>query len=82
MFPGTKRAIATITTNDGREFVETVDHAKGSPRNPLSDDELIAKFRANAQGVIDTGRQDAIIQATWEFDDCPDVGRYMKLLVV
>jgi 2-methylcitrate dehydratase len=82
MFPGTKRAIATITTNDGREFVETVDHAKGSPQNPLSDEELIAKFRANAQGVIDASRQDAIIQATWEFDDCPDVGRYMKLLVV
>ena len=49
---------------------------------PLSDEELIAKFRANAQGVIDASRQDAIIQATWEFDDCPDVGRYMKLLVV
>jgi 2-methylcitrate dehydratase len=82
MFPGTKRAIATITANDGREFVETVDHAKGSPQNPLSDDELIAKFRANAQGVIDSARQDAIIQATWEFDECPEVGQYMKLLVV
>ena len=44
-FPGTKRAIATIKTNDGREFVDTVDNAKGSPQNPLSDDELIAKFR-------------------------------------
>jgi 2-methylcitrate dehydratase len=82
MFPGTKRAIATIDTNDGRQFTETVDHAKGSPQNPLSDDELIAKFRANADGVMDTERQDAIIKATWEFDQCPDVGQYMKLLVV
>ena len=37
LFPGVKRAVATIKTNDGREFVETVDHAKGSPENPLSD---------------------------------------------
>ncbi len=82
MFPGTKRAIATLTTNDGCEFSETVDHAKGSPQNPLSDDELIAKFRANADGVMDTARQDAIIEATWAFDRLEDVGRYMKLLVV
>ena len=82
MFPGTKRAIATIDTNDGRQFVEVVDHAKGSPQNPLSDDELVAKFRANCSGVLDTARQDAIIQATWDFDTCPDVGQYMKLLVV
>ncbi len=82
MFPATKRAIATLTTNDGREFTETVDHAKGSPQNPLSDDELIAKFRANCDGVLDAARQDAIIEATWAFDECGDVGDYMKLLVV
>jgi 2-methylcitrate dehydratase len=82
MFPAKKRAIATITTNDGREFVETVDHAKGSPQNPLSDDELIAKFRANCDGVIDTARQDEIIEATWGFDGLADMKDYMKLLVV
>jgi len=81
MFPGTKRAIAKINTNDGREFVETVDHAKGSPDNPLSDDELIAKFRANSDGVIDTARQDALIEATWGFDKLTNMKDYMKLLV-
>ena len=63
------------------EFVETVDHAKGSPDNPLSDDELIAKFRANSEAVIDTARQDEIIEATWGFEKISDVGEYMKLLV-
>jgi len=81
MFPGTKRAIATIKTNDGREFVETVDHAKGSPANPLSDEELIAKFRANSEAVISSKRQDEIIAATWAFDEISDLGDYMKLLI-
>lgn len=80
MFPGTKRAIATLTTSDGRTFTETVDHAKGSPRNPLSDQELIAKFRANAGGVLDPGRQDAVIEATLGFEDCGDLNGYMGLL--
>ena len=80
MFPGAKRAIATITTNDGREFVATVDHAKGSPQNPLTDDELVAKFRANASGVMDTAAQDRVIEATWEFEGQTDLGAYMQLL--
>ncbi len=82
LFPGTKRAIATLTTTDGRTFTETVDHAKGSPENPMSDEELIAKFRANAHGVVDEDRQNAIIEAVWDFDRCADLAGFMKLLVL
>jgi len=81
LFPGVKRAIATLTTNDGRTFSETVDHAKGSPQNPMSDEEIIAKFRANAAGVMDQEQQDAIIDATWNFDTIEHVGDYMQLLI-
>jgi hypothetical protein len=42
---------------------------------------LIAKFRANSEAVIDTARQDEIIEATWGFEKISDVGEYMKLLV-
>jgi 2-methylcitrate dehydratase len=81
MFPGTKRAIATITDNDGKDYTATVDHAKGSPQNPLSDDELVAKFRANAEAVMDTAAQDRVIEATWAFEEQGDLQAYMKLLV-
>ena len=81
LFPGVKRAIATLTTNDGRTFTETVDHAKGSPQNPMSDEEIIAKFRANAAGVMNQAQQDAIIDATWNFDTIKHMGDYMKLLI-
>ncbi len=80
LFPGVKRAIATITTEDGREFVETVDAAKGSPENPLSDDELIAKFRANACAALDATAQDRVIEASFDFENCRDIGQYMRLL--
>lgn len=82
LFPAVKRAVAVIETTDGRTFTKTVDHAKGSPENPMSDDELIAKFRANAGGVMDADRQDAVIAATLAFDELSDVGEYMKLLVL
>jgi 2-methylcitrate dehydratase len=81
LFPAVKRAIATITTTRGEQHTETVDHAKGSPQNPMSDKEIIAKFRANASGAVSGGRQDEIIEATWNLEDFTDMGDYMKLLV-
>jgi 2-methylcitrate dehydratase len=81
LFPAVKRAIATITTQDGRQFSETVDHAKGSPENPMSDKEIIAKFRANASGAVSQARQDEIIEATWNLEDFTEMGDYMRLLV-
>jgi 2-methylcitrate dehydratase len=81
LFPGVKRAIATLTTQDGRRFTETVDYAKGSPQNPMSDKEIIAKFRANASGAVSQARQDEIIDATWNLEDLTHMGDYMRLLV-
>jgi 2-methylcitrate dehydratase len=81
LFPAVKRAIATITTEGGKQFTETVDHAKGSPHNPMSDKEIIAKFRANAGGVVSQTRQDEIIDATWHLEDFAHIGDYMRLLV-
>ena len=81
LFPGVKRARVQITTLEGNTHTAQVDHAKGSPENPLSDDELIAKFRANAEGVISLQRQDEIIRVTWAFDEINDLGEYMRLLI-
>ncbi len=80
LFPGIKRARVQITTTSGERHRAQVDHAKGSPQNPMSDEDIIAKFRANASGLISTNRQDAVIEATWGFDQLQDLGEYMRLL--
>ena len=81
MFPGVKRARVSITSNAGETHTAQVDHAKGSPQNPMSDDEIVSKFQANAEGVINSSRQDEIIDWTWRFDELTDIGEYMRLLV-
>jgi 2-methylcitrate dehydratase len=81
LFPGVKRARVAITTTGGETHTAQVDHAKGSPQNPMSDDEIISKFRANSEAVIEPSRQDEIIAATWEFDQVEDLREYMKLFV-
>jgi len=81
LFPGVKRARVSITTNAGEIHTAQVDHAKGSPNNPMSDEEIVSKFRANAEGVLDKARQGEVIDATWRFDELEDIEEYMKLLV-
>ena len=81
LFPGVKRARVAITTKAGETHQAQVDHAKGSPQNPMSDDEIISKFKANAEGVISVERQCEIIDKTWAFDMLSDLGEYMRLLV-
>ncbi len=81
LFPKVKRAIVTITTEDGRRFTKQEDHAKGRAERPLSDEELIDKFRANAGHALTDRRLDEVVRATFELESVPAVGDYMALLV-
>ncbi len=81
LFPAVKRAIVRITTTGGEVYEEQVDHAKGSPENPMSDDDIVAKFRANAAAVLTPEKQRQVIEATWSLEDFADIGEYMQLLI-
>ncbi len=81
LFPKVKRAIVTITLNDGRSYRRQEDFAKGEPERPLSDEELLAKFRANAQAVLPEKQQEELIQATLELEQFNDIRDYMPLLM-
>lgn len=81
LFPGVKRARVQITTTEGKVHKAEVDHAKGSPQNPMSDEEIVAKFRANAAGVLSEERQDKFLEATWALEDQKDLSVYMILCV-
>ncbi len=80
MFPGVKRARVTITDTKGVSATAQVDHAKGSPHNPMSDDEIVSKFRANAGAVLSKEQQDRVIDLTWRFDELDEIVSYMDLL--
>ncbi|MEJ2550358.1 MAG: MmgE/PrpD family protein [Anaerolineales bacterium] len=81
LFPGVKRARVTITCKDGRSHTAQTDVAKGAPENPLSDEEIAAKFQANAQGIVNDDRLDEIVEATWNVDRATDIAAYMTLLI-
>ena len=81
IFPNVKRAIVTITTKDGRTFKKQEDFAKGQPERPLSAQELIAKFDANAQTALGKRQREKLIRATLTLEQCRNVRQYLPLLV-
>jgi 2-methylcitrate dehydratase len=82
LFPGVKRARITIRTASGESHTAEVDAAKGDPQNPLTDDEVIDKFRANTEAALDPACQERLIEATWDLEDVADIADYMALLVI
>ena len=80
LFPKIKRAIVTIKISN-REFKKQEDFAKGQPERPLSEEDLISKFTANAEKKISSSRMEDIIKATKGLENIDEIGEYMKLLV-
>ena len=62
-YPAQWRSWAEVTTTDGRTLRARVDDPKGDPTNPLSPEELRAKFDEITLPVYSGQRQDAIARA-------------------
>lgn len=61
-FPHEWPARVTIHLEDGRSFEKFIRHPKGDPENPLTWEEMTAKFRSLASAVFPAGRCDRIIE--------------------
>ncbi|RLF30764.1 MAG: hypothetical protein DRM98_06365, partial [Thermoplasmata archaeon] len=64
-----------------KNYKKQEDFAKGSKERPLTDEELISKFRSNASKNISDARMDKIIKATFDLENLANIKDYVKLLV-
>ena len=81
LFPKVKRAVVTIKTSKG-VFKKQEDFAKGQPERPLSEEELISKFKANSEKKISPSRMEDVIKVTKGLENIDEIGEYMKLLII
>jgi len=80
LFPALQRVVVRVTTTDGRSFEQQLDYPKGDPRNPLTDDELEAKFDALAIEVIGPDGARRVKDAVWQLERLGSIGELMALL--
>ena len=64
---------------DGRELTYFIPAQKGDPRNPLSWDDVVAKFSANATGVLPQGNADRICAMVKDIESLSDIAQLTRL---
>ncbi|MHC5110041.1 MAG: MmgE/PrpD family protein [Planctomycetota bacterium] len=63
----------TITCTDGTKVNKRVDFPRGHAGNPMTDDEVVAKFHRMASGVVSDETAAKILEMAWNLDTMGDV---------
>jgi 2-methylcitrate dehydratase PrpD len=71
-----------VETRAGRRLGERVRYARGAPENPVSTDEVIAKFRDCAAGRLTSGQIQRAIDHVVGLRDAPDLTGLVDSLVM
>ena len=70
----------SINLNDGTTLSTYVEHATGSPGNPMTNEALETKYRDLATEVFDRSRADELLAAIWALDTAADVSEVARLM--
>ncbi|MGE3540060.1 MAG: MmgE/PrpD family protein [Candidatus Tectimicrobiota bacterium] len=71
--------VEVITASGGR-YVATVPYHRGHYKNPMSDQEVEAKFRALARDVLSPRQTDTLLDSLWHLEQVEDIGQVIRLM--
>jgi 2-methylcitrate dehydratase PrpD len=70
-----------VDTKDGRRLEEIEEFNRGSRQNPMSEEEITGKFRANAGFRLSDREADRIIHAAASIETLPKIADLVKLTI-
>ncbi len=70
----------TLRLKDGRTLTEENTFPRGHARNPMSDEEVEAKFRRLTAWALSPARQDEVLRFLWNLESQPGIAPLMELL--
>jgi 2-methylcitrate dehydratase PrpD len=65
---------------NGTRFTYTARIAKGHPENPMTEEEVLDKFRSNAKQVLSPQRSEAVIVKMRNLETVANVKELVELL--
>jgi 2-methylcitrate dehydratase len=81
-FPEELNCWMEITNTSGQRFTAETAHPKGHRHNPLKDEELEAKFRHLAAGILPEPQCRAALAQLWSLEQAPNLRELFDSLVV
>ena len=82
LYPERYTTLLSVATRDGAAYERRVDFARGTPENPMSDDEIVAKFRRLAAGRVGDDRAGQIDQLVADLEQHDQLDGLFDLLTV
>ncbi len=73
--------ISEIITKQGKRFQCRVDHPRGHALNPMTDEEIVEKFKSMAVRHMKAARMDQLIETAFNLDTLDDIGKLNQLMV-
>lgn len=71
-----------ITTKSGQQITATVDYPRGHVKNPMTDDEVNAKFCSLAGRVLSRSELNRALDRLWNLEQAPDLSDIFAALRV
>jgi 2-methylcitrate dehydratase len=78
-FPESNRFRIEVTMRDGEKIVRDVDHAKGDPQNPMTDEEIETKFKKLARPVMSEEQMGRALDRLWHLENVRDFSEVLRL---
>jgi 2-methylcitrate dehydratase len=72
----------TVRTQDGATYVEEVRFPRGHARNPMTDEEVMEKFRGNVAEVWTPAQAERVAEWVWRLEAQEDLEELVRLLYV
>lgn len=72
----------SVELKDGIRFTHTARIPKGHPENPLTEEEVLDKFRNNAKPVLSPQKTEAVIVKMRNLETVPNVKELVELLTI
>jgi aconitate decarboxylase len=71
----------SVTTRNGDTRTKVIEKPRGGLGNPLSDEEIVAKYRTLTEHVVGHSRRDEIQEAVLAMEDSPHAPRDLQALL-
>ncbi|MFP3178972.1 MAG: MmgE/PrpD family protein, partial [Thermocladium sp.] len=64
------------------EFERRIDHPRGHPMNPMTDEEVEAKFRKLTKSLLTEKQQAEVIGLAWKLDELATISKIIKAATI
>ena len=68
-----------MTMRNGEKIVREIDHAKGDPQNPMTDEEIVTKFRKLTAPVMSEQQMEKALDRLWHLESVHDMSEVLSL---